>query len=100
MDQLNQLPFSESLSSTQAPMIQSPIYCLGHLLSHDMCFSFVLIFVSFDLYHSTHICSYLYLKTPLCLTHLHSFTYSSLSYLCIAYLIYVAIAIRLDPFTP
>ena len=62
MDQLNQLPFSESPSSTRTPTIQLPIYCLGHLLSHDVCVSFVLIFLSFDLCHSTHIHSYLYLK--------------------------------------
>ena len=38
----------------------------------------------------------IFIQTPICLTHFHSFAYSYLSYLCIGYLIYVAIAIRLD----
>ena len=54
-----------------------------------------LLFLSFDLCHSTHIPSYLN-STPICPTHFHSFAYSSLSYLWCAYLIFVMIAIRLD----
>ena len=98
MDRLNGLPFSESLSPTRTLTIWSPVYCLSHLRSHDLCVSIALIFLSFNLCHSTHIRSYLY-SAPICLTHFHSFTYSSLSYLWCAYLIYTAIAIRLDHFT-
>ena len=53
------------------------------------------LFLSFNLCHSTHIRSYLN-STPICPTHFHSFAYSSLSYLWCAYLISVAIAIKLD----
>ena len=59
MDQINGLPFSESPSSTRTPTTRSPIHCLGHLGSHDVCVSIGLIFLSFNLCHSTHICSYL-----------------------------------------
>ena len=54
-----------------------------------------LLFLSFNLCHSTHIHSYLN-STPISPTHFHSFAYSSLSYLWCDYLISVAIAIRLD----
>ena len=58
-----------------------------------------LIFLSFNLCHPTHIRSYLN-SIPICPTHFHSFAYSSLSYLWCAYLILVAIAIRLDYLAP
>ena len=62
-----------------------------------MTYVFLLILSSYlpNLCHLTHIRSYLN-STPICLTHFHSFAYSSVSYLWCAYLISVAIAIRLD----
>ena len=87
MDQLNRLPFLESPSSTRTPTIRSLVYCLGHLCSHDVCVTIALIFLSLNLCHSTHICSYLnsnpYLSDPLSLLHLFIFILSMvhLSYL-------------------